>query len=196
MVLGEMDVAQVNPFRFGQGQPPVLSDGLDGRFQSRRPTTVTQFRGGGGDSRSALTRWMTPTRPGLYILGVGGMGDAIVRGQKEASILLFRFIAAVPHHAAYKAITAPCFALRFLTTRLLNYNLNLPLMILPSPRQRSGSRAARTSAHSSRQNTLLLTDGSSVPLRGTATAMTRNSSQRNVTDDNAHKVGRREFLGG
>ena len=58
-----------------------------------------------------------------------------------------------------------------------------------SPPQRSGSRAARGAVHSSRQSVLLLTDGSSVPLRGTATAMTRNSNQRTVTDDNAHKVG-------
>ncbi|KAF0306204.1 Dynein heavy chain 5, axonemal [Amphibalanus amphitrite] len=57
----------------------------------------------------------------------------------------------------------------------------------PPPDQRSGSRAVRGAAHSSRQNTLLLTDGVSVPLRGIATAMTRNSNQRAITDDNAHK---------
>ena len=49
MVLGEMDVTRVNPYRFGQGHPPVLS----AWFQCCRPTAVTQIRGGGGDSMSA-----------------------------------------------------------------------------------------------------------------------------------------------
>ena len=44
VVLVEMDVARVSPYRFGQGQPPVLWAWL----QPRRPTAGTQFRGGGG----------------------------------------------------------------------------------------------------------------------------------------------------
>ena len=40
VVLGVMDIAPVNPGRFGQGQSPVLS----AWFQPRQPTAVTQFR--------------------------------------------------------------------------------------------------------------------------------------------------------
>ena len=40
-VLREMDVARVNPYRFGQGQPAVLS----AWFRPCRPTAVTQFQG-------------------------------------------------------------------------------------------------------------------------------------------------------
>ena len=43
----EMDIAEVNPYRFGQGQPPVHS----AWFKPRRPTAVTQFGGGGLEVR-------------------------------------------------------------------------------------------------------------------------------------------------
>ena len=48
MILGEMDIARVNPYRSGQSEPPVHM----ALFAPHRPTTVTEFRGG-GDSRFA-----------------------------------------------------------------------------------------------------------------------------------------------
>ena len=41
VALGEVNVARVNPYRFGQGEPPVHL----AWFQPRWPTAVTQIRG-------------------------------------------------------------------------------------------------------------------------------------------------------
>ena len=65
-VLGEMDVARVNPYPFG-GQPPVLSTW----FQPRRPMAVTQCRG--TTQSLPLTQWATFTKPGLH----RALGDGV-----------------------------------------------------------------------------------------------------------------------
>ena len=83
MVQGEMGVARVNPYRFGQRQPAVLS----ALFRPRRPTAVTQFPGEGGGGRleacllPAPARWTTSIRPGLQ--RALGDGDDVWRGQTE-----------------------------------------------------------------------------------------------------------------
>ena len=74
LVLGEVDVARVNPYRFGQGQPPVHS----AWFRPRRPTAITQFRG--RYEVSHLPGGRRPPGPGY----VGrGMGDDMRRGKKR-----------------------------------------------------------------------------------------------------------------
>ena len=80
MVLGEMDVARVNPYRSGRGEPPSHL----ACFAPYRPAVVTQFRGGGRLEISllALTRWTTSTRLGWH----RAFGDDVWRGQKEGSV--------------------------------------------------------------------------------------------------------------
>ena len=79
--MGEMDFTRVNPYRFGQGQPPVHT----AWFQPRWPTAVTQCRGAIRDL--PLTRWTTSTRPKLR--RGSGDGNGMWRGQNEGSVILF-----------------------------------------------------------------------------------------------------------
>ena len=81
MVLGEMDVARMNPYRSGQGETPS-AHGLDCTPPARG---VTQFRGGGSIGGLPLSQWTTSARPGLLkALGDGGLREW--RGQKEGSM--------------------------------------------------------------------------------------------------------------
>ena len=74
VVLGEMDVARVNPYRFGQGQPPLLS----AWFQARRPKAVTQFRG-----RLDVFLLADGRRPpGPDYIGRWGTGDKVWENKK------------------------------------------------------------------------------------------------------------------
>ena len=78
-VLGEMNVARVNPCQSGQGEPPFHLVCL----APHRPAADTQFRGG-GTRGLPLTRWTTFTRPGCHrALGDGRMGDDVWREQKR-----------------------------------------------------------------------------------------------------------------
>ena len=67
VVLGEMDVARVNPYRYGQGQPPSALD----------PVSAPPANGDhpipGAIRDLPLTRWTTSTRPGLRKASGRGM---------------------------------------------------------------------------------------------------------------------------
>ena len=78
MILGEIDVARVNPCRSGQSEPSVHMSW----FAPHRPATVTQFPGATRDL--PLTRWMASTR--LDHMERLRMGDDVSRGQKEGSV--------------------------------------------------------------------------------------------------------------
>ena len=76
-VLGELEVAQANPFRSGQGETPAHM----AWFAPHRPAAVTQFRGEGGGAATQglpLTRWTTSTTPGLR----GALGDGGYRAER------------------------------------------------------------------------------------------------------------------
>ena len=75
MVLGEIGVARVNPYDFGQGQPPVHS----AWFLPRRLTVVTQLWG--AIQEPPLSRWTSSTSPGLRM--ASGEGGDFWRGQKR-----------------------------------------------------------------------------------------------------------------
>ena len=77
MLLGGMDVAQVNPYRSGQSKLPVHM----AWFAPHRPATVTEFR---GDQGLPVTQWTMPTRPNH--MGRRRMGDDVSRGQKGGSV--------------------------------------------------------------------------------------------------------------
>ena len=51
VVLGEMDVTQVNPYRSGQGKPPVHMAWL----APNRQSAVTDYWGGGGRSSACFS---------------------------------------------------------------------------------------------------------------------------------------------
>ena len=79
MLLGEVGVARVNPYRFGQGQPPVHS----AWFQPRPAN-------GGHTIRGAILglppiAWTTSTRSGLHRASEDIGGD-VRRGQKEGLV--------------------------------------------------------------------------------------------------------------
>ena len=77
VVLGEMDAAQVNPYRFGRDQRPVQL----AWSQRRRLTAVTK-------ARRRLEVCLLPggrRLPDPDDLGRWGMGDDVRRGQKEGS---------------------------------------------------------------------------------------------------------------
>ena len=69
VIQGEIDIARVSPYHFVQGQLPVLT----AWFQPRRPTAVTQMRGG-GDSKSVS-------------YPVDDVENDMRRGQKEGSVV-------------------------------------------------------------------------------------------------------------
>ena len=78
LVLGEMDVARVNSYRSGQGEPPVHM----AWFVPHRPPAVTQFRG-------RLEVGLFPggrLPPGPDYIGCWGLGDDVWRGHKEGSV--------------------------------------------------------------------------------------------------------------
>ena len=84
LVLGEMDVARVHPYRSDQGTP--RSRGLVSTPTASGGHPIPG-RGGGGDTRSATYRWTTSTKP-VYV-GRLGMGDDILRGRKRDRCITF-----------------------------------------------------------------------------------------------------------
>ena len=79
VILGEMDVARVNPSRSGQGEPPVHM----AWFAPQRLAAATQFRGGGGMRHEATYVPGVRFPPSSDSVGCWGMGDGTWRRQKR-----------------------------------------------------------------------------------------------------------------
>ena len=77
LVLGEMDVARMNPHRSDQGTPSA--PGL-----VRTPTASGSHPIPGVTLGLPLTRWTTSTRPGSC--RASGIGDGVWRGQNAGSV--------------------------------------------------------------------------------------------------------------
>ena len=81
VVLGEVDVAQVNQYRSGKGEPSVHM----AWSAPHRPAAVTQLQEGGGRHEvSHLPGGRRP--PGPDYVGLWGMRDDTWREQKEGSV--------------------------------------------------------------------------------------------------------------
>ena len=76
LVLGEMDVVWVNPYRSGQGESPVHM----ARFARRRPSNP------GGDSRSE-SHPVSDVRQARITWGVGGWGITFGKDEKEGMVV-------------------------------------------------------------------------------------------------------------
>ena len=79
VVLGEMDVAWVNPYRSGQGERPLRLPVTHPTGQQRPPNSR-----GGGLEVSLLPGGRRPLGPDD--IGRWGMEDDVWRGQKEGSV--------------------------------------------------------------------------------------------------------------
>ena len=93
VALGEMDVARVNPNRFGPSQPPVRW----AWFQPRWPTAVTPFRG-------RLEVCLLPggrRPPGQDFAGHRGMGNDGWREKRDRMCHFGDFVAAFGQNLPY-----------------------------------------------------------------------------------------------
>ena len=101
MVLGEMDVARVNQYRPGLGEPPLhFACFAPHRSELVRSPISPGVGWGRGTRGLALTRWTTSTRPG-WQWGVGGWGMTFGEDKKRGRFRTDRgnrhFMAATRH---------------------------------------------------------------------------------------------------
>ena len=103
LVLGEMNIARVSPYRSGQGEPPLLM----AWSAPQMPAAANQFRGGGRHEVGPVEVLPGGRRPpGQDYIGRWGMGDDMRRAQIKRPDALWNEQAGVPSLAIAKGSEA------------------------------------------------------------------------------------------